>query len=567
MRFIRWAGQNFSLTHPDLPRFVQTRYLFGLCAVVIVSSLLAGGGTRPGFLSDTILQYIAIPLLLAAFWRMHDQPVVKSTRLAFAFCLALPLIPLLQLIPLPPWIWTALPHREPSIAAFDLLGRDLPWMPISVSPHATWLSALSLLPPVAIFLGTALLVYRERRAMTLIILAVGIFSSFLGLLQLAQGPFSPLRFFAFTNTADAVGFFANRNHFAALLYTLTLFSAAWAVDVGMTIGPELKQKRYETASVVRLIVSFTVLVVLVAAQTMARSRMGIGLTIVALAGAWALTFSVRRGQLGTISTKLILAATSLALLLSVQYSLYRALVRFAADPLQDARIPFARNTIEAAMSYMPFGSGMGTFVSVYGMFEKREDVMINTYANHAHNDILELWLETGALGFVPVLLFIVWLVLRSAEIWRRLPHAGRGIDRLLARAATLVVPLIIAHSFVDYPLRTSAMMTIFAFACALLIDPPAGYEDEDKMVAQGLQERPRHEEAVQPPAPAASPVPPAQPAPPPGQAADIEPEPSRPRTSRWGKEIEWPEQWRKPAKQDSAGGRERPENPDKPSDE
>jgi O-antigen ligase len=567
MSFISWAGQKFSLTQPDLAWFVQTRYLFGLCALVIVSGLLAGGGTRPGFASDAILQYIAIPLLLTAVWRMTDVPIVKSTRLAFAFCLALPLIPLLQLIPLPPWIWMALPYRQVSAAAFDLLGRDPPWMPISVSPHATWLSALSFLPPVAIFLGVGQLGLRERRTMSLVILAVGLLSAFLGLLQLAQGPLSPLRFFAFTNINDAVGFFANRNHFAALLYTLTLFSAAWAVDVAMTIGPQLKQKRYETASLVRLVVSFTVLVVLVAAQTMARSRAGISLSIVALVGAWALAFSVGRGGLNTISNRLIVGATSLAMVFSAQYSLYRVLSRFEADPLRDGRTAFARNTIEAAMSYMPFGSGMGTFTSVYGMFEERQDVLLNHYANHAHNDILELWLETGVLAFVLILLFIVWLMLRSTKAWRKLPHPGRAIDRLLPRAATLAVSLLIAHSFVDYPLRTSAMMTIFAFACALLTEPPAEAEVAHHAVAEGVQERPGHEEAVQPPAPAAPvafPVPPAQSAPPPAQAADIEPELSRPPAKRWGEEIEWPEEWREPAKQDSAGRRERPQKPDKP---
>ena len=45
------------------------------------------------------------------------------------------------------------------------------------------------------------------------------------------------------------------------------------------------------------------------------------------------------------------------------------------------------------------------------------------------------------------------------------------LDWTLARAATIVIVLILAHSFVDYPLRTEAMMVIMAFACALLIEP------------------------------------------------------------------------------------------------
>ena len=72
--------------------------------------------------------------------------------------------------------------------------------------------------------------------------------------------------------------------------------------------------------------------------------------------------------------------------------------RFAQDPLKDARIPFTRNTLEAAEAFIPFGAGMGSFVQVYGMFEKPEDALAGVFANRAHNDLAELWLETGRHG-------------------------------------------------------------------------------------------------------------------------------------------------------------------------
>ena len=140
--------------------------------------------------------------------------------------------------------------------------------------------------------------------------------------------------------------------------------------------------------------------------------------------------------------------------------------RFVIDPLEDARLPFARNTVEAALAYMPFGSGLGTFVPVYAMFEKPEDTMADVYANHAHNDVLELWLNAGAMGLVLVGMFVVWLVLRSIEIWRSAPPEGASeLDWTLARAATIVVALLVVHSLLDYPLRTGAMMAVMAFAC------------------------------------------------------------------------------------------------------
>src|SRR5438046_1639311 len=140
-------------------RLLSTSPFFHTTAAMLVACLLLGGGTSSGFLSDTVLQFLAIPVLLAALWRLLDLPA-RQMRWQLLFCLAVVLVPLLQLVPLPPRLWTALPNREPAAATFDLLQREPRWMPISVTPRATWLSALSLLPPLAVFLATIQLGYR-----------------------------------------------------------------------------------------------------------------------------------------------------------------------------------------------------------------------------------------------------------------------------------------------------------------------------------------------------------------------------------------------------------------------
>jgi O-antigen ligase len=467
--------------------------LFYLCAVVMASSLLFGGGTRAGFLSDAILQLLSIPLLLVALWRNFEVQLASHSRWALWFCFALVCVPILQLVPLPPALWTALPNRGLSAEAFAIVGQELPWMPMSVSPRATWLSALSLVTPLAIFVGTLLLSHRERRLLSLVVLAVGILSVFVGLIQVAQGPSSPLRFFAFTNSTEAVGFFANRNHFAALLYSLTLLAAAWVAESVLATGPMSGRRRHETASIMALVGGFTVLVVLIAAQAMARSRAGLGLAIVALFGAIALMVSDRRGTSGITPTKVLFGAIALAVTFAIQLTLYRIMERFAFDPLEDNRIRFAYRTIEAAKAYMPWGSGMGTFVPVYATFERPEDTLAGSYVNHAHNDVLELWLEAGIAGAGLAGLFAVWLVLRSVAIWRPKPGSGMlEIDRHLARAATMVAALVVAHSFVDYPLRTGAMMAMMAFACALLLRQPIGAKSRDEAEKDRWYKRSRY---------------------------------------------------------------------------
>lgn len=523
---------------------------FWLCAFLAVASLFLGGSTRGGALSDAVLQFLCIPLLLIFLWRITDATQAWPIRWALACGLAVALVPLAQLIPLPPALWAALPQREASAAALRIAGQDIPWMPISVSPHATWLSALSLLVPLTMFAGTLLLDHRERRWLSLVFLAAGIVSVFLGLLQLAQGPESSLRLFEITNTADAVGFFANRNHFAALLYSLMLFAAAWAVHATMAFAAEPRRKEYDGGSIVALVVSFTILVVLLAAQLMARSRAGLGLTIIALFAAFALTFSAQGGGSGVRARRLLFGALAFAVVCGLQVALYRALDRFTVDPMADGRLAFARTTIEAALAYMPFGSGAGTFVPVHAVFEKPADMLADAYVNRAHNDFLEVWLETGVLGPALIGLFAMWLAFRSITLWRRTPPGGHEIDYSLARAASAVVGLLAAHSVVDYPLRTGAIMAVMAFACALLIEPAGGARPVDQPRRQGREKSTRPQRKTPR---SSAPLTPSWPPPWPGGEARPEPlAPAHPRGDQ-GEDIEWPEEWRAPPNQRNPG--------------
>jgi O-antigen ligase len=529
--------------------------------VVLVCCLLLGGGTRAGFLSDVIAQLTAVPLLLAALWRLWGRSLLKRVRWALALCLPIVLLPLLQLVPLPPDVWTALPNRDQIVAAFELLQRDLPWMPISVSPHATALSALSLLPPAAIFLAMLTLDHRGRRLLSLVVLAVGVLNVIVGLNQLVQGPESPLRFFAYTNPTEAVGFFANRNHYAAFLYSVTLIAAAWAVEAVNAF--ERTRRRFEGRAVLALAATFTILVALVAAQAMARSRAGLGLTIVALAGAFVLAFFDRRHVSGFTPARLLIGASALAIMFAAQFALYRILERFSSDPLEDARITFARNTIEAAKTYMPFGSGMGTFVPVYAGFEKPEDAMIDTYANRAHNDVLEVWLEAGAAGLILIALFAAWLAIAAWQVWRREVAGVAGIDLLLARSATLIAALVAAHSFVDYPLRTTGIMAFMAFACGLLVPAPATAAEEARKMPAPARSKARHESVVRPaapePQPARSPAPASASAP--AAATSPTAAPAAGGGDLWGQGIEWPEEWRSSVRPEPAARPPRPKDP------
>jgi O-antigen ligase len=450
---------------------------------MLVGCLFLGGGTHSGFLADAILQLVSLPLICLAIIELRAAPTISHLKWPLVFVALVCALPVVQLLPLPASIWVLLPGRDVIGATYALLGGALPARPLTLSPASTCLSFLSLLPPSAIFLGTLILENRQRRLLSILVIVVGVASAVLGLLQLAGGPNSGLRFYAITNHTDAVGFFANRNHFAALLYTSMLLALCWMVETSINIVRSSGRRRFASDVFMPFACASVAFFVLLAAQLTARSRAGLLLAIAALIAGLALSGMDRRAaSLGTRSVRIMIGMTAATIVFSLPFGLYRILDRFDHEMLIDGRVAILRNAISAAWAYMPFGSGLGTFVSVYQMFEKPSDIGV-AFVNHAHNDLLEVWLETGVTGLILLTIYAAWLVRRVIAVWQRSCGFGetREIDVGLARACSIVLLLLLAHSLVDYPLRTYAMAGVGAFASAVLVRRMGSANDDESL--------------------------------------------------------------------------------------
>ncbi|MEI9805539.1 MAG: O-antigen ligase family protein [Pseudolabrys sp.] len=420
-------------------------------------ALVFGGGSLQGRWSDAIVQLASLPLLVLVLLNLSQMRVPRGPILLIGLLVALPL---LQLIPLPPGLWTALPGRENEIQVYSALGQPLPWLPISLSPIMTWRSALSLLPVVAISLGMLCLSALWRRILVVMFLAFVFFSVFVDLTQMVQGTDSALRFYSAGDRA--VGFFANSNHNAALLYSAIPFAAAFGIGF-----------HRQSLSVLLVLVLLGAIIVGLA---IAQSRAGLILCAVAGISCFGL---VLLNSSGSSRRRLIIAAVAgnlIALLIVFQVGFVSLTQRMeSADVVSDSRWPVASLTWNLIEANLPLGTGFGTFVPVYQAAEPRT-FLFDRFMNRAHNDWLEIALEGGVLSIAGLLIFLVWFVRASLKAWRA-PAGADPLDAGLARASSIVVLLLMLHSAVDYPLRTTAMMVVFCFACALLVLPrqaPAG---------------------------------------------------------------------------------------------
>jgi hypothetical protein len=59
---------------------------------------------------------------------------------------------------------------------------------------------------------------------------------------------------------------------------------------------------------------------------------------------------------------------------------------------------------------------------------------------------------------------VAWFLVRAFVVW----FGRNGEGRNLAAALTVVVLLLLAHSLLDYPLRTESIEALFAFACGTI---------------------------------------------------------------------------------------------------
>jgi O-antigen ligase len=123
-------------------------------------------------------------------------------------------------------------------------------------------------------------------------------------------------------------------------------------------------------------------------------------------------------------------------------------------------------TSKAVGDFMPLGSGLGSFRSVYHLYEEPRQVT-PTFVIHVHNDYVEIALELGLAGIVLMVLFLAWWAVAAWRVWST---AERGP---FARAATIASGAVLLHSLVDFPLRTATISACFAMCLALLGDSRA----------------------------------------------------------------------------------------------
>ena len=433
-------------------------------AVFLVAMVFLSAFSRSVPIAIYAVQGLSALLLVLGLMRL--LPGLPSRQAAYGLFILLFGIALIasQLVPLPPDVWQAMPGRAMITESFAASGVNAGWMPLSLAPRQTTKVLSAILPAVAIFVATLSLDRKHLKYVALLLLVIGTGNAILGLAQKFQGSAGGLLWSTNAVPGTTSGMVANRNHFAALMYVMIPLLVA----LGVGLWRSRRVNGFISAAFTLAMAS-----VFIIGLGASGSRAGIILAMVAVVFS---AFLAAGGNAGSsrvgATSKWLVGIIAIAFFIIAQFGLVAVLRLAETDPVNDYRNIIADVSWQTMVEMLPFGSGFGSFVETYQMFE-RPSTMVAGYINQAHNDWLEIAIEGGLPAIFGLLCFSLWFVVSNFKLWR---HANSSPEDLILRAAGISAFLLLAHSLVDYPLRAPLIMVWFGFFCGLVALGPSALQ-------------------------------------------------------------------------------------------
>lgn len=392
---------------------MSDRLSFYYLGSVILLTLVIGGGVSQFLLSDHLIEIVLLPAIFVGFGGLFNPQISTFVRLFTLFSV---LIIGFQFIPIGSDNWPSL--NITSVSRLQLFspvpGKSLESGLFFIMLLGFGLHVMQLKPET------------QTRLLNFVFVGVAI-NMVLVLLQLSYpngfGTYGVLPY------AISVGTFQNENHLSAL------FVAMIPILTAKLIGESNRGYFY-----------YPLLFLLVILLYAVGSRAGMFMAAVTA------IFSVFWFKIGhrLIGKRLLW----LVVFSPVLFVFVWKLGGFNAYFLDD-RWLMAQNTWSAIKDHWLSGSGLGSFETTYPLYELTEQIELK-YTHHAHNDVLELLLETGLPGLFLSVMMLVKIM--------------RNFDRsLFTQACIFSIVTIILHSALDYPLRTMAVGLMFSYFLAIIL--------------------------------------------------------------------------------------------------
>lgn len=419
----------------------EQRRLIATGGYFAVLTLFGGGlaGWTPGYI---LVCAAIIAAVLALAWQDGFRALDDTPPLAKIALIGIAVLPLLQLIPLPPGLWQALPGQTLRNQVLTLAGLGSSWQPLSTEPVGTAISALLTIGFTTLVAMLMRLSDRDFRGVLFLAFGLVLFGILVGMVQVVtDGQFPNPHGIAMGPTLQ--GFYANKNHMAVILAITILLT-------GFLIVPRFfaPQRR------VWINLGYIGFALVCIISTNSRAGLALG----GVAALIVLHDQTRKINWRYKVAGLVVLALAVALILST--AAFELVSGRFEDVDSDLRWRIATWSWPLAERYWALGSGAGSFATLFAANEQLVWVK-PTFVNHAHNEYLQLVIEFGMTGVVVLAVFLASLV-RPFLFWWRLQRTARQYALMTFGFTTIL--LFMLHSAVDYPLRRPAGWSFLALA-------------------------------------------------------------------------------------------------------
>jgi O-antigen ligase len=420
-----------------------------LTLTLMLSALLFGSVE---IWSSTAIHFMVFTLGLIWFlkreYREHGMPV--TVRLIFITFFCFVAYGALQTVPLPSAVLKLISPLSFQLQSFYSVDAGSP-LPVSLNTYGTVYETITYSAFFTVFAISAA-GFSDRNKLRENLLTLTIFGFSLAIFAIVQKATWNNGIYWFrelTFGGSPFGPFVNRNHFAGFMGMLI------PLGLGLAVTQKEKEKK----------VFFGFMTVIMAVSLFfSLSRGGL---ISFFAGIALFTLLMLQRDKGARKAWIMAFFVSGVLSYVVWLGIDPIIERFyQTDVSGEERIVVWSSTLHAVKDFWLTGSGPGSFANLFPLYAPPS---VRSMYDHAHNDYLEFFLETGLLGAVLLLTFAALMIYTVVK------NQLRGRNSILRAAAISSAFTMTVHSLFDFNLHILSNMLMFACVLGMI----AGLSNRD----------------------------------------------------------------------------------------
>ncbi|TAP40332.1 O-antigen ligase family protein [Alteromonas sp. KUL49] len=370
---------------------------------------------------------------------------------------------LIQIVPLPKSLISIISPN--ALTFYEHLPGVVSFVTLSIDSGQSLVSLYKGIAYLGLFISVLLLCETDSRIRLLVLAIVmtGVLQALYGSVEVLSGlNRSPV--FDLPVKTNATGSFVYKNHFANYLMLCLSMGVGYLIA---TLSSQSSTSRDKLRTLLSTFLSTKAIVriglaIMVIALVMSRSRMGntaffTSMTIVGFA-AWFLFKNRTRG----LSILIISLFVIDMFILSAWFGLDKIKERIETTSLtHETRDEVVRDSLPMLKDYAVTGSGMGSYYSLYPVYQSDE---VHLFYDHAHNDYLQFLIEAGSVSSFIILMVPLIAATRCVKAMRK--RRNKLIQGVAFGVLMGVIGMLI-HISVDFPLQAPANTSLFVTILAL----------------------------------------------------------------------------------------------------